>query len=55
MLALSEAVQITEADEVASLLIRLFEGYDKTLLLLKASIEYEVRYRKMNELYKLLI
>lgn len=42
VLALCEATQITEADDVASLLIRLFESYEKTMPLLKASIEYEI-------------
>jgi hypothetical protein len=42
VLALCEATQITEADEVAGLLIRLYESYEKTIPLLKASIDYEI-------------
>jgi neurofibromin 1 len=41
-LALSEVTQMTEADEVAGMLVRIFEVYDKTISLLRASIEAEV-------------
>jgi hypothetical protein len=42
VLLLSDAVQITEADKVAQLLVRIFEANDKTMDLLKASIVAEV-------------
>jgi len=41
--ALCDSTQITEADDVAALLVRLFEGNDKTLSLLKATVEQEVQ------------
>ena len=43
VLALCDSTQVTEADDVASLLVRLFEGNDKTLSLLKAAVEQEVQ------------
>eukprot|EP01088_Endostelium_zonatum_P001228 TRINITY_DN1152_c0_g1_i1.p1 TRINITY_DN1152_c0_g1~~TRINITY_DN1152_c0_g1_i1.p1 ORF type:complete len:2790 (-),score=689.70 TRINITY_DN1152_c0_g1_i1:4-8373(-) len=42
VLALCEVIQITEADELASILVRLFESNDKTLHLLRKVIEQEV-------------
>jgi len=42
VLMLSDVVQITEADKVAQLLVRIFEANDKTMDLLKASISAEV-------------
>eukprot|EP01094_Clydonella_sp_ATCC50884_P006709 TRINITY_DN1591_c0_g1_i1.p1 TRINITY_DN1591_c0_g1~~TRINITY_DN1591_c0_g1_i1.p1 ORF type:complete len:2499 (-),score=1256.67 TRINITY_DN1591_c0_g1_i1:167-7663(-) len=42
VLALGDAVQITEADKVAQLLVRIFEANDKTLELVRAAINGEV-------------
>jgi len=42
VMALCDATQITEADEVAQLLTRLFEANDRTMDLLKSSILIEV-------------
>jgi hypothetical protein len=42
VLALCNVIQITEADEVAQLLVRLFEANEKTMSMLKKAIEQEV-------------
>ncbi|KAL6048750.1 Neurofibromin 1 [Balamuthia mandrillaris] len=43
VLALCNAIQITEADEAAKILVRFFEANEKTMLLLKKTIEQEVK------------
>lgn len=42
VLALCAVIQITEADEVAQLLVRLFEANERTMMMLKMVIEQEV-------------
>lgn len=42
VLALGEATQITEADEVAHLLVRFFEANDRGLALVKMVVTAEV-------------
>jgi len=42
VLALCDAVQITEADELSQILVRLFEAHDQVMELLKCSIDAEV-------------
>lgn len=42
ILTLGDSIQITEADKVAQLLVRIFEANDKTLELVRAAIDAEV-------------
>jgi len=42
VLSLCSVIQITEADEVAQLLVRLFEANERTMVMLKMMIEQEV-------------
>jgi GTPase-activator protein for Ras-like GTPase/Divergent CRAL/TRIO domain/Cell morphogenesis C-terminal len=42
VLALCDAVQITEADELSQILVRLFDAHDQVMDLLKCSIDAEV-------------
>ena len=53
VLALADAIQITEADTIAALLVRVFEAQDKTMDLMKTAIEAEIsRTEQSNTLFR---
>lgn len=55
VLALGESTQITEADEVAHLLVRLFESNDRGLSMVKMVVTAEVNITGMCEIDRLVV